>query len=146
MVLDLCDTLFCLFFFFKQKTAYELRISAGVQTCALPISPRAATTTSASAWSATCRTGPRPADARCPAGTPGRIAPCPRPRKACRRKRAAPARLQEDPSHRAAHPAADLADLGGGEVRLRAAQRREQALGAAAVPAHSRVKYVSGLK
>src|SRR3546814_2382544 len=26
-----------LFFFFKQKTAYEMRISAGVQTCALPI-------------------------------------------------------------------------------------------------------------
>src|SRR3546814_5832956 len=26
------------FFFFKQKTAYEMRISAGVQTCALPIS------------------------------------------------------------------------------------------------------------
>src|SRR3546814_3501620 len=28
----------CVFFFFKQKTAYEMRISAGVQTCALPIS------------------------------------------------------------------------------------------------------------
>src|SRR3546814_9088701 len=27
----------CDFFFFKQKTAYELRISDGVQTCALPI-------------------------------------------------------------------------------------------------------------
>src|SRR3546814_2740305 len=26
------------FFFFKQKTAYEIRISTGVQTCALPIS------------------------------------------------------------------------------------------------------------
>src|SRR3546814_17904916 len=26
------------FFFFKQKTAYEMRISDGVQTCALPIS------------------------------------------------------------------------------------------------------------
>src|SRR3546814_3284107 len=26
-----------LFFFFKQKTAYEMRISDGVQTCALPI-------------------------------------------------------------------------------------------------------------
>src|SRR3546814_6250217 len=26
-----------LFFFYKQKTAYEMRISAGVQTCALPI-------------------------------------------------------------------------------------------------------------
>src|SRR3546814_7800587 len=25
------------FFFFKQKTAYEMRISDGVQTCALPI-------------------------------------------------------------------------------------------------------------
>src|SRR3546814_9802388 len=28
------------FFFFKQKTAYEMRISAGVQTCALPICQR----------------------------------------------------------------------------------------------------------
>src|SRR3546814_4722142 len=28
----------CVFFFFKQKTAYEMRISDGVQTCALPIS------------------------------------------------------------------------------------------------------------
>src|SRR3546814_16318572 len=28
------------FFFFKQKTAYEMRISDGVQTCALPISAR----------------------------------------------------------------------------------------------------------
>src|SRR3546814_19590119 len=27
-------------FFFKQKTAYEMRISDGVQTCALPISRR----------------------------------------------------------------------------------------------------------
>src|SRR3546814_3911588 len=27
-----------MFFFFKQKTAYEMRISDGVQTCALPIS------------------------------------------------------------------------------------------------------------
>src|SRR3546814_10204059 len=27
----------CVFFFFKQKTAYEMRISDGVQTCALPI-------------------------------------------------------------------------------------------------------------
>src|SRR3546814_8436845 len=26
-----------MFFFFKQKTAYEVRISDGVQTCALPI-------------------------------------------------------------------------------------------------------------
>src|SRR3546814_12526510 len=31
--------LYCLFFFFfKQNTAYEMRISDGVQTCALPIS------------------------------------------------------------------------------------------------------------
>src|SRR3546814_225350 len=29
--------IFCVFFFFKQKTAYEMRISDGVQTCALPI-------------------------------------------------------------------------------------------------------------
>src|SRR3546814_9461132 len=29
---------YCLLFFFKQKTAYEMRISDGVQTCALPIS------------------------------------------------------------------------------------------------------------
>src|SRR3546814_10862786 len=28
------------FFFFKQKTAYEMRISDGVQTCALPIYKR----------------------------------------------------------------------------------------------------------
>src|SRR3546814_5567006 len=28
------------FFFFKQKTAYEMRISDGVQTCALPISTK----------------------------------------------------------------------------------------------------------
>src|SRR3546814_4177350 len=42
-------------------------------------------------------------------------------------------------------PAADLADLGGGEVRLRAAQRREQALGAAAVPAHRRRQSVAGM-
>src|SRR3546814_19518293 len=27
------------FLFFKQKTAYDMRISDGVQTCALPISP-----------------------------------------------------------------------------------------------------------
>src|SRR3546814_6417508 len=27
----------CVFFFFKQKTAYEMRISDWVQTCALPI-------------------------------------------------------------------------------------------------------------
>ena len=27
-----------IFFFFKQKTAYEIIASAGVQTCALPIS------------------------------------------------------------------------------------------------------------
>src|SRR3546814_454220 len=59
--------------------------------------PRAATTTSASAWSATCRTGPRPADARCPAGTPGRIAPCPRPRKACRRKARRPGTASRRP-------------------------------------------------
>src|SRR3546814_5820056 len=30
----------CVFFFFKQKTAYEVRISDGVQTCALPISAK----------------------------------------------------------------------------------------------------------
>src|SRR3546814_3305105 len=30
--------MFVFFFFFKQKTAYEMRISDGVQTCALPIS------------------------------------------------------------------------------------------------------------
>src|SRR3546814_3668919 len=30
-----------MFFFFKQKTAYEMRISDGVQTCALPICRRA---------------------------------------------------------------------------------------------------------
>src|SRR3546814_14101454 len=30
----------CFFFFFKQKTEYEMRISDGVQTCALPISRR----------------------------------------------------------------------------------------------------------
>src|SRR3546814_6635852 len=30
------------FFFFKQKTAYEMRISDGVQTCALPICRAAA--------------------------------------------------------------------------------------------------------
>src|SRR3546814_15379735 len=30
--------MYSLFFFFKQKTAYEMRISDGVQTCALPIS------------------------------------------------------------------------------------------------------------
>src|SRR3546814_5640001 len=29
-----------MFFFFKQKTAYEMRISDWVQTCALPISPQ----------------------------------------------------------------------------------------------------------
>src|SRR3546814_19555789 len=27
----------CVFFFFKQKTAYEMRISDGVQTCARPV-------------------------------------------------------------------------------------------------------------
>src|SRR3546814_3724501 len=30
--------LYLLFFFFKQKTAYEMRISDWIQTCALPIS------------------------------------------------------------------------------------------------------------
>ena len=30
------------FFFFKQKTAYEMHSVTGVQTCALPISPRGA--------------------------------------------------------------------------------------------------------
>src|SRR3546814_2071524 len=35
--MHLCRIL-CFFFFFKQKTAYEMRISDGVQTCALPIS------------------------------------------------------------------------------------------------------------
>src|SRR3546814_16787523 len=30
----------CVFFFFKQKTAYEMRISDWVQTCALPIYAR----------------------------------------------------------------------------------------------------------
>src|SRR5207247_3390556 len=33
-----CDVL-CMFFFFKQKTAYEIPLVTGVQTCALPILP-----------------------------------------------------------------------------------------------------------
>src|SRR2546425_8293133 len=33
----LCD-LITIFFFFKQKTAYEIKLVTGVQTCALPIS------------------------------------------------------------------------------------------------------------
>src|SRR3546814_21013442 len=32
--------LFCVFFFFKQKTAYEMRISDWSSTCALPISAK----------------------------------------------------------------------------------------------------------
>src|SRR3546814_3735041 len=36
MVIFVCC--FFIFFFFKQKTAYEMRISDWVQTCALPIS------------------------------------------------------------------------------------------------------------
>src|SRR3546814_1038157 len=36
MIFLYCSYVF--FFFFKQKTAYEMRISDGVQTCALPIS------------------------------------------------------------------------------------------------------------
>src|SRR3546814_6167855 len=48
------------------------------------------------------------------------------PAKHAAAKRAAPARLQEDPAHRAAHPAADLADLGGGEVRLRSEEHTSE--------------------
>src|SRR3546814_551465 len=36
------DLLLDIFFYFKQKTAYDVRISAGVQTCALPICAAAA--------------------------------------------------------------------------------------------------------
>src|SRR3546814_8690508 len=33
-----CTRVYCFFFFFKQKTAYEMRISDWSSTCALPIS------------------------------------------------------------------------------------------------------------
>src|SRR3546814_9934649 len=36
-IVDSCLCLYCFFFFFKQKTAYEMRISDWSSTCALPI-------------------------------------------------------------------------------------------------------------
>src|SRR3546814_9023416 len=55
-----CLFYFFLVFFFKQKTAYEMRISDGVQTCALPIcGPRPAPSPGRSSWCPDARTDQR---------------------------------------------------------------------------------------
>src|SRR5690606_4877707 len=85
--------------------------------------PRAATTTSASCWCARSKPG---ASRRQPLQSPDARVPRPEPTPA------APV------PHRPAHPAAAVADLGGGQVPVRAAGRPEQAAGRTRPAQHRR--------